>query len=125
VRSRHKSLKSSNGKRKDRAGINKDLSVFEAATADDYIQIDFDGVVLNKQKTLERIKSSYAQLRSNEPEDMVVRIFGNTAIVTAKANPKGSCKEKNLAIHFAIPVYMQKFITVAGGVVSTDPRCSR
>jgi hypothetical protein len=81
---------------KDRlaAGVTKDLNVFNSATAEDYVQIDFDGIVLDKAATLERIKSSYAQLHSNVPEDMVVRIYGNTAVVTAKANPKGIMKGK-------------------------------
>jgi len=81
---------------KDRlaAGVTKDLNVFISATADDYMQIDFDGIVLDKTATLDRIKSSYAQLQSNVPEDMVVRIYGNTAVVTAKANPKGIMKGK-------------------------------
>jgi hypothetical protein len=49
---------------KDRlaAGVTKDLNVFNSATAEDYVQIDFDGIVLDKAATLERIKSSYAQL---------------------------------------------------------------
>ena len=76
------------------AGVTKDLNVFISATSDDYMQIDFDGIVLDKTATLDRIKSSYAQLKSNVPEDMDVRIYGNTAVVTAKANPKGIMKGK-------------------------------
>ena len=75
-------------------GVSKNLAVFDSATADDYLQIDFDGQVLNKSAMLERIKSSYAQLRSNELDDMVVRVYGNTAIFTGRANPRGIMKGK-------------------------------
>lgn len=71
------------------AGVRKDIEAVSAATADDYIQIDVDGKVLDKPATLERIKSSYAQLLSNPVDDMVVRIYGNTAVLTARARPKG------------------------------------
>lgn len=74
------------------AGINKDVAFFDSATADDYTQIDFDGNVLNKAQTLERIKSSYAQLQSNVVEDMDVRIYSNVAILTGLGNPKGTMK---------------------------------
>jgi ketosteroid isomerase-like protein len=79
------------------AGVTKDFNVFNSATADDYMQIDFDGIVLDKTATLERIKSSYAQLHSNVLDDMIVRIYGNTALVNARANPKGIMKGKEFS----------------------------
>lgn len=67
----------------------------DSATAEDYVQIDFDGKVLDKSATLLRIKSSEIQLQSNSLDDMVVRIFGNTAVVTARATPMGTVSGKD------------------------------
>ena len=71
------------------AGVRKDLAFYADATADDYMQIDWDGKILDKPATLERIKSSYAKLTANTADEMVVRVFGDTAVLTALAHPKG------------------------------------
>jgi uncharacterized protein DUF4440 len=57
--------------------------------ADDYLQIDTDGRVLNKAATLERIKSSYARLVANPVDDLAVRVYGDTNILTARAWSQG------------------------------------
>ena len=73
------------------AGVRKDIEAVSAATAEDYLQIDLDGNVLDKAATLQRIKSSFAQLQSNPVDDkMVVRIYGDTAVITGRAAPKGT-----------------------------------
>jgi ketosteroid isomerase-like protein len=71
------------------AGLSKDIDAVSAMTADDYLQIDTDGRVLNKAVTLERIKSSYARLVANPVDDLAVRVYGDTAILTARARPQG------------------------------------
>jgi len=76
------------------AGVRKDVEAISLATADDYIQIDSDGRVLDKAATLQRIRSSYARLQANPVDDMVVRIYGTTAVVTARANPEGTINGK-------------------------------
>ena len=40
------------------AGVRKDVDAIAAVTADEYVNIDFDGKVRNKAETLERIRSS-------------------------------------------------------------------
>jgi ketosteroid isomerase-like protein len=71
------------------AGLRKDVDAVSATTAEDYLQIDTDGRVLNKPATLERIKSSYAQLVANPVDDVEVRVHGDTAILTGRARPEG------------------------------------
>jgi ketosteroid isomerase-like protein len=71
------------------------VDAIAAVTADDYALIDFEGKVRNKAATLERIQSSEIQLQSNSFEDLVVRIYGNTAIVTGRATPKGTIGGKD------------------------------
>jgi ketosteroid isomerase-like protein len=71
------------------AGLRKDVEAVSAMTADDYLQIDSDGTVLNRAATLERIKSSYARLVANPVDDVTVRVYGDTAILTGRARPQG------------------------------------
>jgi ketosteroid isomerase-like protein len=72
------------------AGVRKDIQAISLATAEDYVQIDIDGKILNKAATLERIRSSYAQLQAIPVEEMVVRFYGDAAVITGRANPSGS-----------------------------------
>jgi ketosteroid isomerase-like protein len=72
------------------AGVRKDVDAIAAVTADDYVMIDFEGKVRNKAATLERIKSSEIQLQSNSLDELDVRIYGDAAIVTGRATPKGT-----------------------------------
>lgn len=71
------------------AGLRKDVQAVSARTAEDYLQIDSDGRVLNKAATLERIKSSFARLTANPIDDVEVRVYGDTAVLTARARPQG------------------------------------
>lgn len=72
------------------AGVRKDVAAVAAATAEDYLQINLDGKVLHKQAALRRIASSEFLLQSNTLDDMVVRVFGETAVVTGRSIPKGT-----------------------------------
>ena len=71
------------------AGVRKDVEAIAAATAEEYLQIDFDGNIRDKTSAMQRIKSAF-QLQSNSLDEMVIRIFGNTAVVTARSTPKGT-----------------------------------
>jgi hypothetical protein len=66
------------------AGVRKDTSAISAMTAEDHVMIDFDGKVQNKSMTLERIKSSEIQLKSNSLDEIKVRVYENTAVVTGR-----------------------------------------
>jgi uncharacterized protein (TIGR02246 family) len=71
------------------AGLRRDVDGFAAAAGDDYLQIEIDGNVSNKAATLSRMRASAAQLQSNPVDEMQVRVYGNTAVVTARARPTG------------------------------------
>jgi ketosteroid isomerase-like protein len=79
------------------AGVRKDVEAIAAATADEYLQIDFNGDIRDKSAAMRRIKSSAFQLQANSLDDMVVRIFGNTAVVTARSTPKGTLNGKDFS----------------------------
>ncbi len=72
------------------AGQRKDLGPVIPVTEEDYTQIDQDGRLLGREATFARIKGSQMQLASNSLDHIVVRICGNTAIVTGQAHPRGT-----------------------------------
>jgi ketosteroid isomerase-like protein len=79
------------------AGVRKDVPYVAAATADEYVQIDWDGKVLDKTATLARIKSTNIQLQSNTLDEVSVRVYGDTAIVTGLATRKGLMDGKDIS----------------------------
>ena len=79
------------------AGVRKDVAYVAAATADEYVQIDWDGKVLDKTATLARIKSSNIQLQSNTLDEINVRVYGDTAVVTGLATRKGLMDGKDIS----------------------------
>jgi ketosteroid isomerase-like protein len=80
-----------------KAVVRKDVDAVAVVTADEYMNIDFDGKIRNKAATLERIKSSEIQLQSNSLDELEVRIYCNTAIVTGRATPKGKTNGKDFS----------------------------
>src|SRR5438270_78365 len=82
---------------KDRgaAVVKGDAEALAKETADDYTLINVTGQTSDKKQTVEQIKNGQIKLESDEPSDMKVRVFGNTAVVTGKANIKGTIGGKD------------------------------
>ena len=74
------------------AGLRKDVAALEATTADDYLQIDMAGTVRDKATQMKRIASSEVRMESNTLDDMVVRVYGDTAVVTGRATAVGTIR---------------------------------
>jgi ketosteroid isomerase-like protein len=74
------------------AGLRKDVAALEATTADDYLQIDMAGNVRDKTTQMKRIASSEVKMESNTLDDMVVRVYGETAVVTGRATAVGTIR---------------------------------
>jgi ketosteroid isomerase-like protein len=74
------------------AGLRKDVVALDATTADDYLQIDMAGNVRDKATQMERIASSEVKMESNTLDDMVVRVYGETAVVTGRATAVGTIR---------------------------------
>ena len=79
------------------AGVRKDVAAIAAVTADGYVQIDWDGRILDKAATLERIKSSDIKLQSNTVDNVEVRVDGDTAVVVGTATRKGVLNGKDIS----------------------------
>lgn len=74
------------------AGLRKDVAALEATTADDYLQIDMAGNVRDKATQMKRIASSEVKMVSNTLDDLVVRVYGETAVVTGRATAVGTIR---------------------------------
>jgi hypothetical protein len=72
------------------AAIRRDVSFVERTLADDYVGIGPLGAVVTKADTVAARKGAQLHYDSIEISQMVVRLYGNTAVVTARAEVKGS-----------------------------------
>ena len=81
------------------AAIHRDASFSERTLADDYVAISPLGQVIGKAETVAARKTAQLRYDSIEISDMVVRLYGNTAVVTARADVKG----KELGEEFSGP----------------------
>ena len=72
------------------AAVHRDPEFSQRTLADDYVAITPLGQVITKGDTVAARKSGQLRYDSIEINDVVVRVYGNTAIVTARANVKGT-----------------------------------
>lgn len=71
------------------ATLKRDADFSERTLSDDYMGITPLGQVINKADTITARRSGQLRYESIEITDMVVRVHGNTAIVTARADVRG------------------------------------
>jgi len=71
------------------ASVHRDAAFAERTLADDYVAITPLGQVITKSETIAARRSGQLRYDSIDVSEMVVRVFGNTAIVTARADVKG------------------------------------
>jgi ketosteroid isomerase-like protein len=68
----------------------KDVESLGLLLARDYVGIDATGRRVGRQDVLERFGSSDLTIAHHETSDVLVRVFGTTAIVTGRAVMRGS-----------------------------------
>jgi ketosteroid isomerase-like protein len=71
------------------ASLHRDADFSQRTLADDYVAITPLGTVTTKQDTVSARKSRQLRYDTIDVSDMVVRVYGDTAIVTARADVKG------------------------------------
>jgi len=71
------------------AVVKGDVAAIASQTSEDYTLINANGQLSGKAQTMEAIKSGNIKLTANDLSDLSVRVYGNTAVVTGKANAKG------------------------------------
>lgn len=79
------------------AGVRKDVAFIDAATAEEYVQVDWNGWILDKAATLARIGGSNIRLQSNTVDEIDVKVYGDTAIVTSTETRKGVMDGKDIS----------------------------
>jgi len=71
------------------ATLHRDAEFTQRTLADDYVAITPLGQVTTKQEAISVRKSGQLRYESMNVSDMVVRLYGDTAVVTARADVKG------------------------------------
>jgi ketosteroid isomerase-like protein len=79
------------------AATKADVTTLAKYTSDDYTFIDRTGRVSDKQQTMSRLKSGDIKLTANDLSDLKVRLYGNTAVVTGRADVKGTNAGKDMS----------------------------
>src|ERR1700730_10682479 len=76
----------------DRAAavVKGDVATLEKQTSDDYTLINMNGQMSDKSQMVDAFKSGQTKLTSDEGSDMKVRVYGDTAVITGKADVKGT-----------------------------------
>ena len=72
------------------AVVKGDVATLEKQTSDDYTLINMNGQMSDKSQMVSAFKSGQTKLTSDELSDMKVRVYGNTAVITGKADVKGT-----------------------------------
>jgi ketosteroid isomerase-like protein len=71
------------------AAIHRDAAFSEKTLADDYVGISPLGQVISKTDTVAARRTAQLRYDSIDVTEMVVRLYGNTAVVTARADVRG------------------------------------
>ena len=70
--------------------VNNDLEGVGRLVTDDWIIIDPNGEIVNRTRFFEVIKSGALTHETMESEDLRVRVYGESAVVTAVTRTKGT-----------------------------------
>ena len=78
--------------------LQRDIATLEKIWADDYVFVNAAGDVLAKTERLANIKSGTTTLDSiNEEENVIVRVYQNSAVTTSRVRSKASTAANPLA----------------------------
>jgi len=62
--------------------VHQDTATLDRILADDYISTAADGTVLNKEQSIARIKAGGLPVKSYTTDEVKVRVYGETAVIT-------------------------------------------
>lgn len=77
--------------------IHRNVQVLSSLLADDYIAITANGMLQSKDQTLENMKDGTLRFTSIMFSDRKVRFYGQTALVTSRAEVRGTTPEGDLS----------------------------
>jgi ketosteroid isomerase-like protein len=76
-----------------------DLEAIERFVTDNWIIINADGGIIEKERFLEVIKSGALTHEMMQSDDIRVRVYGDSAIVSALTRSKGKFMEQEFTTH--------------------------
>jgi ketosteroid isomerase-like protein len=79
------------------AVMTRNVSVMDSLLAEDYIAITANGLLQSKEQTLTNLRSGTLKFASIEFSDRKVRFYGQTALVTSRAEVSGSAGEGDIS----------------------------
>jgi hypothetical protein len=71
------------------AVVRGDTAFLDQNTADDYTLTTFRGTLMTKAQLLANFKSGEIKLQSQDLDDLQVRVYGDTAVLTGRVTQKG------------------------------------
>ena len=78
--------------------LQRDIPTLEKIWADDYVFVNASGEVLTKAQRLSNLKSGATSLDSiNQEENITVRVYQNSAVVTSRVTLKGQYSGKQIS----------------------------
>ena len=79
------------------AQLNNDVTAVDRLLADDYLGINANGTLETKADELARRRSGSLHITQLELSDIKVRIYGDTAVVTSKADLVGKSGDRDIS----------------------------
>jgi len=77
--------------------IKRDISVLESFTAEDYTGTSPDGMFYTRAQARDSVTSGDYALESAELDDMKVRVYGDTAVLTGRSTEKSRYKGQDVS----------------------------
>ncbi len=71
------------------AQVDNNIPVIDHLLADDYVGISANGTIESKSQTIAQRKAGTIRITQLELDDLKVRLYGDTAVVTSKAELQG------------------------------------
>jgi ketosteroid isomerase-like protein len=92
------------------AQLNNDVSVMDRLLADDYIGISANGTIETKAEALALRRAGTLHITSLDLNDLKVRIYGDTAVVTSRAELTGTNGSSDISGQYRYTrVYNRRF----------------
>lgn len=95
------------------AVLHGNLAAMDGLLADDYMAITPSGILQSKEQALAAIRSGAMRFASLDLSDRKIRLYGTTALVTSRAEVKGSGPEGDMSGSYR---YTRVYVRDARGV---------
>lgn len=79
------------------AMVQSNIDALSMIEADEFTFVTPDGAIMNKEQDLATLRSGDLKYESVELQDVAVRVFGDTGVVTGRANVKGRIKTYDIS----------------------------